>query len=108
MATYVLLIRGAEEASNGQPSNEQRRIGDYGAEPIESSLPIKWIASYAAFGGHDYVDVVDVPDDTTAGRVGELLRWQGKDVTVLGWDRFRCLIRAVKTAASRRAVVARE
>jgi uncharacterized protein with GYD domain len=99
MATYVMLTRVSPEvaANPGQLA----ALGDIVAERLKAECPeVRWLASYAVLGPHDYVDVFEAPDTEAAARAALIVRAVGRATTevwaAVPWERFRDLARAAE------------
>jgi uncharacterized protein with GYD domain len=67
MATSVMLTR-VSPAAAADPG-QWVALGDRVAARLKVACPeVRWRASYAVLGPHDYVDVFEAPDTETAAR----------------------------------------
>jgi uncharacterized protein with GYD domain len=57
-------------------------LGDRVAERLKAECPeVRWLASYAVLGPHDYVDFFEAPDTETAARAALIVRAVGRATT---------------------------
>ena len=99
MATYVMLTRVSPEAA--ADPGQLAALGDLVAERLKAECPeVRWLASYAVLGPHDYVDIFEAPDTEAAARAALIVRSVGRATTevwsAVPWDRFRDLARAAE------------
>ena len=99
MATYVMLTRVSPEAV--ADPGQLAALGDLVAERLKAECPeVRWLASYAVLGPHDYVDIFEAPDTEAAARAALIVRSVGRATTevwsAVPWDRFRDLVRAAE------------
>jgi uncharacterized protein with GYD domain len=71
------------------------------AERVRDECPeIEWIESYAVFGGQDYLDLFEAPDNEAAAKVAVLVRAVGHAQTetwpLIEWERFKGMLRTLK------------
>jgi uncharacterized protein with GYD domain len=97
MATYVMLTRVSPEVA--PTPGHLAALGDRVAE----RLKVRWLASYAVLGPHDYVDVFEAPDTEAAARAALIVRAVARATTevwaAVPWERFRDLARAAEANA---------
>jgi uncharacterized protein with GYD domain len=102
MATYVMLTRVSPEVA--PTPGHLAALGDRVAERLKVECPeVRWLASYAVLGPHDYVDVFEAPDTEAAARAALIVRAVGRATTevwaAVPWVRFRDLARAAEANA---------
>ncbi len=102
MATYVMLTRLTPEAVKAP--EDLKRLERAVADHIRRDCPeVKWIASYALLGPHDYLDLFEARDEEVAARVVMIVRSYGhaqtETWTALPWDRFESLLSTILVAA---------
>ncbi|HEV8675704.1 MAG TPA: GYD domain-containing protein [Methylomirabilota bacterium] len=95
MATYVVLTRLTPESVKSP--GDLRRLEKAVSERIRKECPeVKWIANYAILGPHDYLDIVEAPDEATVAKVVMIIRSFGHATTetwtALPWERFESLL----------------
>lgn len=95
MATYVVLTRLTPESVKSP--GDLRRLEKAVSERIRTECPeVKWIANYAILGPHDYLDIVEAPDEATVAKVVMIIRSFGHATTetwtALPWERFESLL----------------
>jgi uncharacterized protein with GYD domain len=95
MATYVLLTRLTPETlkNPGQVKRLESAVMDH----IRRECPqVKWVASYAILGPHDYLDIFDAPDEMVAAKVATIVRSYGhaytETWTAVPWERFELVL----------------
>jgi uncharacterized protein with GYD domain len=80
MATSVRLTRVSPEAA--PTPGHLAVLGDRVAERLKAECPeVRWLASYAVLGPHDYVDFFEAPDTETAARAALIVRAVGRATT---------------------------
>ena len=97
MATYAMLTRLTPDAVKA-PS-DLARLERAVSDRIRKECPqVKWLASYAILGPHDYLDLFEAPDEIVAAKVVMLVRSFGhaqtETWTAVPWARFKQLIAA--------------
>jgi uncharacterized protein with GYD domain len=102
MATYVMLTRVSPEVA--PTPGHLAALGDRVAERLKVECPeVRWLASYAVLGPHDYVDVFEAPDTEAAARAALIVRAVARATTevwaAVPWVRFRDLARAAEANA---------
>jgi uncharacterized protein with GYD domain len=102
MATDMMLTRVSPEAA--ADPGQLATLGDIVAERLKVECPeVRWLASYAVLGPHDYVDIFEAPDTEAAARVALIVRAVGRATTevwaAVPWERFRDLARAAEADA---------
>lgn len=103
MQTFIMLTRLAHGALSSPEELEglEKRVMD---RVIGQCPDVKWVASYAILGPHDYLDVFEAPDTQTAMQVSTIVRTFGHaDTEIWGateWKRFKTMIRHLPSAAA--------
>ena len=102
MATDMMLTRVSPEAA--ADPGQLAALGDRVVERLKVECPeVRWLASYAVLGPHDYVDIFEAPDTEAAARVALIVRAVGRATTevwaAVPWERFRDLARAAEADA---------
>ena len=103
MQTFIMLTQLAHGALNNPEELEtlEKRVMDR----VAGQCPeVKWVASYAILGPHDYLDVFQAPDTRTAMQVSTIVRTFGHANTEIWgateWKRFKKMIRHLPGTAA--------
>jgi len=80
MGTYVLLTKVSAERM-GTVEKLQELDDMLRAKVAERCPKVKWVSSYALLGQYDYLDIIEAPDDATAGQVAAIVRSFGYATT---------------------------
>jgi uncharacterized protein with GYD domain len=102
MSTFIMLTRLDSEASRSPQALE--RLEKQAMDRVRAECPkVQWVASYAALGPYDYVDIFHADDVETATRVSTLIRACGHAHTEVWpateWSRFKEMMRSIRVAA---------
>ena len=92
MATYVMLTRLTPEAV--KVPGDLKKLEKAVAAHIRKECPqVKWLSSFAILGPYDYLDVLEAPDELTAGKVATIVRSFGHATTetwsAIPWAQFK-------------------
>lgn len=95
MPTFIMLTTVTHEAA--AVPGVLAELGNRVSERLRAECPqVRWLASYAVLGPHDYVDIFEAPDTETAARAALIVRGAGHAQTqvwpAIPWDRFREMI----------------
>lgn len=102
MAQFVMLSRLTPEAV--KTPADLKKLERAVADRVRKDCPqVKWLASYAILGPHDYLDIFEAPDEESAARVVMIVRSFGhaqtETWTAVPWERFETLISGIVMAA---------
>ena len=102
MSQYVMLSRLTPEAV--KTPADLKTLEAAVADRVRRECPqVKWLASYAILGPHDYLDIFEAPDEEAAARVVMIVRSFGhaqtETWTAVPWERFETLISSIVVAA---------
>lgn len=98
MATFILLTTVSPEIASDPEQRAQ--LGRLVSSRLHADCPqARWLASYAAFGPWDYVDIFEAPDTDVAAHAAMIVRGVGHAQTELWpampWDQFHDMLTAV-------------
>lgn len=104
MLTFIMLTQLNTEAVHSPDSLEQ--LEREAMSHVHAQCPdVKWVASYAALGPYDYVDIFRANDIDTAAKVSALVRSFGHAHTeiwpVTEWAHFKEVMRALPSGLIR-------
>ena len=96
MATYVMVTRLSPDAIKNPSTIDA--LGQEVTKKLQAECPeVKWLASYAVLGPHDYVDLFEANDNEAAAKVAVIIRSFGHATTEIWpatpWERFREVLR---------------
>jgi uncharacterized protein with GYD domain len=98
MSTFMLLTRLNSDSSESPQSFES--LEKHTMTRVRQACPnVQWVASYAALGPYDYVDVFRADDIDTATKLSALIRSTAHAHTevwpVTEWARFKELMHSI-------------
>lgn len=95
MATFILLTTVSPEVASDPEQRAQ--LGRLVSSRLHADCPeAHWLASYAAFGPWDYVDIFEAPDTGVAAHAAMIVRGAGHAQTELWpampWEQFHRML----------------
>lgn len=95
MATFILLTTVSPEVASDPEQRAQ--LGRLVSSRLHAECPhARWLASYAAFGPWDYVDIFEAPDTDVAAHAAMIVRGTGHAQTELWpampWNQFHRML----------------
>jgi uncharacterized protein with GYD domain len=102
MSTFIMLTRLNSEAASTPQAIEQ--LEQHAMKCIRKECPkVEWLASYAALGPYDYLDIFRADDIETATKVSALIRTFGHAHAEVWpateWKRFKQIMHALPARA---------
>ena len=97
-STFMMLTRLDSQAA-GTPHALEKLEQDMMRHVTQDCPGTEWVASYAALGPYDYVDIFRAADVDTATKISALVRSYGHSHTeiwpVTEWAQFKRLMRSL-------------